>query len=277
MSKRTSPTLVKPSAGDLEIGEDIRYTARASVKQSAEENQYISGNKCGHNTFFLKSYNRPQAHNPRPAVLEYTINAIDKAKTQPDKFFKTVNYDKNGRLKRTEIREAINCTAQAIAHYMDMVSREMGFLTEQNKFKRFDRKFIARIAGISLFRVKEAIKHLTNAGYMESERQYKKGEKNKSLPSLRRLLWPFFRDLGVSASKFNLERHYKLRKQAKELKRNSFAFVKKIPNKNETIYSKSDIARIEAKKAILGKALEIHKRNPDIPLGSILPKLIDSS
>jgi hypothetical protein len=248
MFKQTSPKLSQPLTGELiDFGERNVITGE-SLHQSIDKKQWGQGNKCGHDPHTFRSYSRDPKHKKRSPILEEAINNLCNAYYHPKKYLSLINF--NSRQKRSERREAIISVGQALFHYVDLATLQVGFLNERGAFIRPNLERIAKIAGISIVRAKRALLDLSKAGYLTITSQYE-----SKLPSIRTICKSFFKDLGIDLLRLNSAIAWKIKKLEK-IKTKTTYFIKSV-----TKFCKKTHANIiDKNKNLISKALEIHKQ-----------------
>lgn len=236
----------------------------------------ISGNRCGHMPDAPRFFSPPNHHKRRPTVLDRAIDMWEVVYRKAKKFFKKLatTHD-DGRQVRSERREAIAAVSQVLLHYLELSSLRIGFYAG-NKFIHLDIEYIAKKAGLSFSRAKRAITALAKAGYIKISRQYKKKEDGTfdGEPSIREIAVQFFIDLGMDVHKLFFAREWKRKQEEKKRAKESLkklkgmiqgvtSFRKKtlpVPGKQYMPLSEQETMK---KKAIMNRAMELHKANPE--------------
>jgi hypothetical protein len=231
----------------------------------------VSGNRCGHSPDAPRFFSPPDHHKRRPTVLDRAIDCWEEVYRKAKRFLgKLATSHDGGRQVRSERREAIAAVMQAIFHYIDLDTLKVGFSIGLNKFLNLDVKYIAKQTGLSVSRAMRALRNLTKAGYLEITRQYTKKEDGtfKGEASVRKINVQLFIDLGIDVQKLFFARDWKRKKEEKAKAKDA---IKKLKGMVQAVTSfSSHLVSSKAKKGapsinqdLIGKALELHRANPE--------------
>lgn len=238
----------------------------------------VIGNRCGHVPREPRFYHRPENHKRRPSVLEGAILALESAYHVPKRFLKSfVGLNPKNRRKRSERREAASSVAQVLLHYLELSTLRVGFYDGSGGFVPLDLTYIAKKAGITFTRAKRAISDLVKAGYIKVARQFDKKDDGtfRGLPSIREISVQFFLDLGVDIERLFFTREWKRKKQEKSFAKQANKKLKGVL-KAALSFGRQGLSSISKRrndhrvnqdidktKNLIGRALELHKLNPE--------------
>lgn len=272
--KRTSPNLVLTLAGGLEVGDRNPLQAKIVTPVTTEKQVKPCGT-CDHNRKQPRSYVPPSHHKPRPSVIGEMQAQLNRAFFRPKKILQKMflmEHSGKKKKKKSQRREACILVLQVLLQYMDMDTLEIGFYTDAGSFIRLDVDYIAKQAKISQSRAKRALRNISEAGYLESDQQYKRDDDERfiGLPAIRKLTPLFFADLKVDHFKFFSAREWKRKRNEKKLlkhAREKFRFIiksvtnlgKKASNKNSSLIRKTLLMVEETAKIVANasKAIQL--------------------
>ncbi len=158
------------------------------------------GNRCDHNKNDPKFYPAHINIEKFPKIIQRTHNLLELAYYDPRKLWKSLNFLKNKK-KRSERREGFIIVAQ--------------YLNTHNNLKDFTVKSPARdiayYTGLSLSRVKQALKDLITAGYIKTTSFIKHRFKGAwyGITAIRQLTDKFYLELGISEHALHSARCWK--------------------------------------------------------------------
>jgi len=138
------------------------------------------GNNCSHSKETPRFY--------APHNFDRLPNFIQEAMAKcEDFYFSSKEYltnlqtplnEEELRIKRSERREAISLTLQALFNYMNITNGEVGFWTKNTgKIKNIHCEFLARKTGLKRQRLYRAIADLKRAGYVTAQHTAKRSAK----------------------------------------------------------------------------------------------------
>lgn len=165
----------------------------------------LFGNRCGHSPKNPKLYQRPEKHKYRYTAIEYAVEALKRAYTEPSKLMGKLLCHVN-RIKRSERREAIIAVSQLFLNYTDSRTLFVRVPTENGHQLYLDLKWISKKLSMSIIRVRRAIMCMVRAGYLEVKRSF-------NTASIKRICAQFFIDLGVKQEKLFEMKAFKDKKE----------------------------------------------------------------
>lgn len=158
------------------------------------------GNRCGHNKNVPKFYPAHANINKFPKIIQRAQDLLELAYFDPKKLWRSLNF-LDVQQKRSERRESIVLVGQ--------------YLNIHNNLKNFTVKSPARdiayYTGLSLNRVKQALRDLTKAGYIKTTDFIKHCFKGSwyGITAIRQLTDKFYLELGISEHALHSARCWK--------------------------------------------------------------------
>jgi hypothetical protein len=255
----------------VDFGDETFDNSILNDQTTEKQEITIFGNRCGHNPYSPRFYNRPDNHQRRPSLLEQTIEKLKDIYHWPKRLLKQINQlHPNNRKKRSERREAIISVAQVLLHYLELETLHVGFYTQEGEFISLDLAYIAKKAGVSFIRAKRAVTDLVKSGYIKLSRQFNKKADGTfaGKASIREINVTFFIDLGMDMQRLFFIREWKRKKQEKVLHKQASKKLKEIIKSvtslgGQVIKSVRTHANVQnSNKGFIAQALELHKLNP---------------
>lgn len=266
-------TTVLCLAANVDFGDRDKLFDRSILNDGITQIQAIvTGNRCGHVPHAPQFFNQPDHHKRRPSVLGNAIEQLKNVYRSPKKFFRKLStFHPHDRQKRSERREAIASVSQVLLHYLELSTLRVGFFANSTKFVPLDLKYIAKQAGISISRAKRAMADLAKAGYIKLTRQFTKQDDGtfKGVPSIREIVVQFFIDLGIDVQKLFFSREWKRKKDEKSLAKGAKQKLRGLIQAASALGGRvmATVKRqgkpFVADKNLIGRALELHRANPE--------------
>jgi hypothetical protein len=132
----------------------------------------VPHNRCGHNPYNLRGYEKPRFHAKRPLLLEKAADSLaigtqysKSANRQLLKIFNLLN--PSNRQKRSERRESLNLVLGRVLHYTDIATLEVGAPKADGSFYYASVEEIARDTQIHHQRALRALHDAEKAGYVK--------------------------------------------------------------------------------------------------------------
>lgn len=124
---------------------------------------FSTGNRCGHDRHNPKSNLIYGISQKCPLILIKLSKSIERLNSDRDSLPPLRCAWKSNRYRRSERAESCTLVLKAIAKYIDLVTLKVGFFLH-GKWQNLSYERIAKITGLSLSRVKRAMKDLQRVG-----------------------------------------------------------------------------------------------------------------
>lgn len=165
------------------------------------------GNRCGHVYDSPRVFKEPKHHKQRPYLLVEARKRLRRTYYNPAVYEAGMmayhnakqNLDGGKRKMRSEIREAVtHAVGEALAHYASIGAMAVGFTDNKGKFVSLGITSIAKKAGVSYQRARDAIAVFEAAGTVTVEQNtyLTKDGKFRKTEALIRINHKFFYNLG---------------------------------------------------------------------------------
>lgn len=169
----------------------------------------ISRNRCDHHPLYFNAYKPPEEHT-RPLQLKKIQDKISRAILNPKECLKSLQQrvSELGEVKqvRSERRHAAGAILQVMLQYMDYSNGRIWYPIK-GEWHDLKLTVIAETLKMKIGRVKEAFGLLIKAGYVTSDRKFKKSkDKRFALPSRKHLTGKFFKELDAEEERAHLKK-----------------------------------------------------------------------
>jgi hypothetical protein len=126
-----------------------------------------SGNRCGHNPLLPRSFEPPQQHKPRPAILRKLTEKIQTYYDSPAKILPSLNlaHGKDSQ-QRSERREACLQLLGCLIHFLDLLTLRVGIPQQNGTFAGLFLPYLANLSGLELRRAERACHDLVASGIL---------------------------------------------------------------------------------------------------------------
>jgi hypothetical protein len=159
-----------------------------------------SGNRCGHNPLSPRSFEPPQSHKPRPAILRKLTEKLASYYDYPAKVLPSLNLA-NGKdsQQRSERREACLQLLSCLVHFLDVLTLRVGIPQENGTFSGLTLPYLARLSALELRRAERACHDLAASGILGVHpiAREKSPREFSGLPAIRTISKALFRSFGL--------------------------------------------------------------------------------
>jgi hypothetical protein len=177
-----------------------------------ENQQFLRGNRCGHDKNNPRSFISPSHHKHRPYILEEAKKRCRESYLDHFKYDfgrsaynpSNINQDGSYRKVRSESRELLmSLIPQAILHYVDLKTNKLGF-TDSNtgEFRSFGIDFLYKSLGgrVSYERVRKTVAEMEKLGYLTVETRNIKlpDGRYRAIPAIIRITSLLLSDIGFT-------------------------------------------------------------------------------